>query len=49
MDRFPFTLEGLADSDGRERVAAMLEALERDTVTFFGADVTNQSLVPVSR
>jgi hypothetical protein len=32
----------------RERVASMLEALERDTLAFFGADVTNQNLVPVS-
>ena len=32
----------------RERVTAMLEALERDTLAFFGADVTNQNLVPVS-
>jgi hypothetical protein len=32
----------------RERVEAMLEALDRDTLAFFGKDVTNQSLVPVS-
>ncbi|HYC89744.1 MAG TPA: hypothetical protein VEO54_11075 [Thermoanaerobaculia bacterium] len=32
----------------RERVTSMLEALERDTLAFFGADVTNQNVVPVS-
>jgi len=33
---------------GRAQLAAMLESLERDTVGFFGNDVTNQAVVPVS-
>ena len=32
----------------RERIAAMHKALERDTLTFFGTDATNQAVVPVS-
>ena len=32
----------------RESVASRLETLERDTVKFFGNDVTNQQVVPVS-
>lgn len=32
----------------RERVTAMLDALERDTLAFFGNDVTYQNVVPVS-
>ncbi len=33
---------------GGERIASMLQSLERDTLAFFGADVTNQAAVPVS-
>lgn len=35
-------------SPARAQVTAMLEALERDTLTFFAGDVTNQAVVPVS-
>lgn len=32
----------------KERVTAMYKALERDTLTFFSTDATNQQVVPVS-
>lgn len=35
-------------SPTRERVAELLDTAERDTLTFFGSDVTNQAAVPVS-
>jgi hypothetical protein len=35
-------------SPGKAQVAAMLESLERDTLTFFAGDIANQSVVPVS-
>ncbi|HUR80108.1 MAG TPA: hypothetical protein VM733_05050 [Thermoanaerobaculia bacterium] len=50
--RFRDFLVSIADGDEkgatRERVAAMLADLDRDTLAFFGKDVTNQALVPVS-
>ena len=35
-------------SPSREQIASMLDSLERMTLEFFGNDVTNQSVVPVS-
>jgi hypothetical protein len=32
----------------RARLASMLESLDRDTLSFFGADVTNQNVIAVS-
>jgi hypothetical protein len=40
--------EDVEKTPARERLAAMLEDLERDTLSFFGNDVTNQQVVPVS-
>lgn len=40
--------ESSEKSPTRERVAELLDTVERDTLTFFGSDVTNQAAVPVS-
>lgn len=51
--RFRELVLSLASKDtektpSRARLAAMAETLERDTLAFFGGDVTNQAVVPVS-
>jgi hypothetical protein len=54
--RFAAFVRGLAQSErgnvekspSRERVAAALDAIERETLAIFGADISNQKLIAVS-
>ncbi|HEX6084035.1 MAG TPA: hypothetical protein VF266_05890 [Thermoanaerobaculia bacterium] len=51
--RFRDFVQSIADAKqepapSQERVTAMYKALERDTLTFFSTDATNQQVVPVS-